>query len=571
MRHYSALRSVSALVAVLTAVTVSFAVVRIHSAYAAATWVVTSLADGSGICPSSNNCTLHQAIANALADSGDTITFNLSGTIALSPSPIFLPNITVTLTIDGTGQNVTINGTSADAMFGVSAPGNLTLNHLTVTGANVSGGGGALINSGTVTIQSSTFSSNRAAYGAGVYNSGTVTIQNSTFSSNSAPDGAGVYNTGTVTIQNSIFSGNSSGGFGGSGVYNVSGGTVTIQSSTFSGNGASGSFGGSILNRGWLTVSNSTFGNNTGSQGSVIYNDVGTLNVSGSTFSGNYAYSSDSTGAGAIYNYNSAATISNSTFFGNSSITGSGGGIVNNSTGPLTISNSTFSGNSATTGGAGGGLYNYSGTLNLGSTIIAGNSASSGGPDVSGTITSLGNNLIGNPFGASGFISSDQQNVTPLLNALGNYGGPTQTMSVQLASPAIWHGNCNLGSPAAPVTTDQRGISRKTPCDVGAYETQTYPIDTIGVYRINPSDNNGWWYLRLHNSIGYADFSIQYGYLGLYPVVGAWIGGGIDTIGVYNQANGLFQLRNSNTAGHPDEQFVLAACRRGRLDEAVKC
>jgi hypothetical protein len=53
-------------------------------------------------------------------------------------------------------------------------------------------------------------------------------------------------------------------------------------------------------------------------------------------------------------------------------------------------------------------------------------------------------------------------------------------MSLQINSPALGNGNCNLGSPAAPVTTDQRGIARKTPCDIGAYEhTGLFPAKVV--------------------------------------------------------------------------------------------
>lgn len=57
------------------------------------------------------------------------------------------------------------------------------------------------------------------------------------------------------------------------------------------------------------------------------------------------------------------------------------------------------------------------------------------------------------------------------LNSLDNYGGLTKTMALQETSPAIGKGDCTAGSkdhrgPAVP--TDQRGIPRKSPCDVGA-------------------------------------------------------------------------------------------------------
>lgn len=55
----------------------------------AATFTVTSAADGAGVCPSVNNCTLRQAIAdaNANADANDTITFD---PIAMGTSTIQL-------------------------------------------------------------------------------------------------------------------------------------------------------------------------------------------------------------------------------------------------------------------------------------------------------------------------------------------------------------------------------------------------------------------------------------------------------------------------------------------------
>src|SRR5579859_4856366 len=73
-------------------------------ASAATTWIVTSLADTTGtLCPDASNCTLRQAMTQAA--SGDTITFAVSGTITLGAT---LPTVANTLTIDGTGQSVTI-------------------------------------------------------------------------------------------------------------------------------------------------------------------------------------------------------------------------------------------------------------------------------------------------------------------------------------------------------------------------------------------------------------------------------------------------------------------------------
>jgi hypothetical protein len=74
-------------------------------------------------------------------------------------------------------------------------------------------------------------------------------------------------------------------------------------------------------------------------------------------------------------------------------------------------------------------------------------------------------------------------------------------------------------------------------------------IDTIGVFR------NGVWYLRNSNTAGSADLTFTFGQSGDKPVVGDWNGDGTDTIGVFR--NGSFFLRNSNTAGSADLTFTF--------------
>ncbi len=67
--------------------------------------------------------------------------------------------------------------------------------------------------------------------------------------------------------------------------------------------------------------------------------------------------------------------------------------------------------------------------------------------------------------------------------------------------------------------------------------------DTIGVY--NPI--NGVFRLRNSNTAGPTEIIFAFGNPNLEPIVGDWNGDGIDTIGVYNDGNGYFQLRNSNS------------------------
>ena len=77
-------------------------------------------------------------------------------------------------------------------------------------------------------------------------------------------------------------------------------------------------------------------------------------------------------------------------------------------------------------------------------------------------------------------------------------------------------------------------------------------IDTIGIYR------TGTFYMRNQNTTGFANITVAYNPATQpYPIVGDWTGSGIDTVGVYDQSNGQFMLRNSNTPGAPDETFGL--------------
>jgi hypothetical protein len=61
--------------------------------------------------------------------------------------------------------------------------------------------------------------------------------------------------------------------------------------------------------------------------------------------------------------------------------------------------------------------------------------------------------------------------VNPLLAALSNYGGPTQTMALLPGSLAIDAGSSDYGG-----STDQRGDSRLGNTDIGAFESQGFTI-----------------------------------------------------------------------------------------------
>ncbi len=124
--------------------------------------------------------------------------------------------------------------------------------------------------------------------------------------------------------------------------------------------------------------------------------------------------------------------------------------------------------------------------LTISSSIIAANSAHNG-PDISGTLTSSGYNLIENFAGAKGLNATTDRQVTlatlKLDSLLRNNGGPTQTLALLLGSPAIdaVPGNAcrititDVFGHLMTITTDQRGDPRldgsEETCDIGAYES----------------------------------------------------------------------------------------------------
>jgi hypothetical protein len=151
-----------------------------------------------------------------------------------------------------------------------------------------------------------------------------------------------------------------------------------------------------INNDGSLTITNSTFSNNTAGYGGVFAN-YGTLSIANSTFVNNAA----TTGGGVLYNQ-SEATITNSTISSNS------GGLY------------------------GGAIASYSGSVTLRNTIVAN---SSSGDNCVGTITDGGGNLVWGDSTCPGI------NADPKLGTLAGNGGYTQTLALLTDSAAIEAGS----------------------------------------------------------------------------------------------------------------------------------
>lgn len=195
---------------------------------------------------------LRQALANAAASPGpDTITFDPAAftqaahTVALAGEIVISDAAGVTVDATTLPYGVTISGGGTKRLFSVAAGSNVTFRGLTLTGGNgvggaLSGNGGALSNSGNITLERCTLSGNSAANpGGAVHNSSSLTLTQCTLSGNQSGDAGGAIatiGTSVVNVTHCTIAGNTATNLGG-GIM-VSGGAVTLTNSIISGNAA---------------------------------------------------------------------------------------------------------------------------------------------------------------------------------------------------------------------------------------------------------------------------------------------------------------------------------------------
>jgi len=235
---------------------------------------------------------------------------------------------------------------------------------------------------------------------------------------------------------------------------------VNVSGNVASQNGAGVSAPPEGVNKTVLSIANSTIANNRVSGGAVeglgggIY-ALGKLSLVNSTVTGNSAESTGLVvqGGGVLLAIDPA------------SAEGSEGTIVN----------STIAGNSVGTAGVGGGLAVYnpeptiggSAALSLKNTIVAGNTGPAGASDCAPVAMVTSDHNLSSDASCMFTDPGSKQNTNPLLGALANNGGETDTLALQPNSPAIDAGT-NAGCPPA----DQRGVARPqgAACDIGAFE-----------------------------------------------------------------------------------------------------
>lgn len=456
-------------------------------------------------------CTLVDAVLAAENDaaqgncsggmSNDRILLQPNSTITLTqPDPgnsglssdTGLPPITTGITIEGRNSTLTRSaGADPFRFFYVDNGGDLTINDLTITNASTTGSGGVILAEpfSNVSINGSTFSSNRANVGGAIHAPGNVL--------NEDPSG-------TISLTNSQVTGNSAQYSGG---ISIGGGalrTLTVSNSGISGNTAY--LGGGISTvRGHIVIGNSTMTNNRATDGSAgsggaINCYAGSLTLTDSTLSGNYAFD----GGGAINcSMSSDIDIESSTISGNSANLGGGINVtkIGNNPDPgtyLKLSNSTVTNNTSFFAGGGIAVYNTS-SANLINSTLSDNSAGvyGGGVAANNAEVSLTNSIIANSANnddvlltAGATLNSDTASILeegsfggsrtgdPGLLPLSDNGGPTKTHALKANSIAR-----NTAVRATCTLRDQRNQLRKDgdlDCDVGAIEFNSNDLDDDG-------------------------------------------------------------------------------------------
>jgi hypothetical protein len=425
---------------------------------------------------SRSDCTLREAVIKANHHGGgDTIVLASGKTYKLSYGASLVPedqaaskdlDVRGTLTVRSSGSGkTTVDAQHKFRAFETFAPA--TFRNLVVKrgdayaedpGNGLLGGGLFTDPGGRAKILDSRFTGN---FFEGITSGGApVAISRSTISGNSTGVTA---QSGTVSISRSAIAANQQGGVGANTAH------VAISRSTIVGN--TGGLGALYVNFS-ASVSRSTIRGNTNDSGVgggiLVY---GTLGLRDSTVSGNFARD----GGGGIAVPQGTASLVNDTVYGNRT-NGPGGGIDLTNTGAATLNAVTVTRNVANADGlggeTGGGLFtNLSGSFtSVANSIVALNSGGLS-PDCSGTVTSAGENLVGNSNGCSGgamFSSLNGDFVdagsSPLgLDTLKNNGGPTKTVAISKSSKAR-----NRAGSDAP-SRDQRGVKRSNP-DIGAFE-----------------------------------------------------------------------------------------------------
>jgi hypothetical protein len=355
--------------------------------------------------------------------------------------------------------------------------------------SSIAEGGGVLNQGAALTLSDVAVTNNRAdsdgvpggpgsiAYGGGILNdSGALTLLHTQVTGNTATasggdgippngnggpgsiaEGGGLMSSAALTILDTTFSGNAATATGGNGAGTGNGGPGSIAYA-----------GGVLIAPGALmaSVTASSITGNVGDASGGAPGPAGGTAGAGGVAQGGGVKATVSSSAVTFGNVTVTANIARSSSTG----TVQGGGVfaAASGAGKIRLTNATLSANSASgPAGATGGNLQPSASVELRDTILAAGIAMAGAQNCSATTTSLGHNLEDTTPSQCGLVATgDHVGTNPLLAPLQANGGPTSTMALLGASPAIDAGDTScLGS-------DQRGVVRPqgAACDIGAYE-----------------------------------------------------------------------------------------------------
>jgi predicted outer membrane repeat protein len=444
-----------------------------------------------------NDCSFYDNTSLLNAEGGGGAIYTKTASVLTVRNSYFENNVAVNQ--GGAISNLLSNLTVLNCTF---------KNNKTTSQAGAAGGAiyndGARGDSGVIIIRNTLFEGNTSTGLGGAlflfpYRNESAEVTGCTFKTNSANQGGAFWHSAggflippgsapeypftsgpentTLLFNNCVFDGNTAGYIGG-GIWLGNCIVNEIHSCTFKNNKAQ-SGGGAVLstNRAF-TFRNSTFNNNTADRAGAIAAVV-----------------------------NAKLTIQNCTFDANiASEYGGALSVPQNGT-PIDIINCTFANNQANRPGNGQSGAIHSGDSNQGNgTVMIKNNIfynqTVTNPwgvwkNCNSVLNDGGNNLFF-PENSDGRCVATPDNslfVNPLLSPLADNGGPTQTMALQVGSPAINAGN---GCPEF----DQRGSRRTGPCDIGAYEYNGMLTVQAGTERregvvVYPNPASGEFFLAL--------------------------------------------------------------------------
>jgi hypothetical protein len=381
-------------------------------------------------------------------------------------------------------------------------------------GSGASGLGGAIYNSGTISVEDCSFDNNTATGGSGGTGGagGAGPYSGLTGAGGAAASGSGaaLYSTQIASsiINRCTFSGNS--GTGGNG---AKGGTL---SSNFGSNGARGgdSSGGAICNLGTEAVTNCTFFANQVNGGN------GGDGGNGPSQGGNGGNGGNAIGGG-IYTSN-MDTVVNCTVVQNAAKGGTNG----------VAGTGAYSGTEGSPGASrGGGVARTAGTFYLQNSILVTNTP---GANAYGTITDGGKNLSSD----ASLTGASRKNVDPKLESLA--GDPPQTMALKADSPAI-----DKADDSAAPEVDERGTARPVGphSDIGAYE---YPTSLFPEVTVSPGNQT----ILVGNSVTFTATA-----MGQTPLTYQWQ---FNNANISHATASVYTLTNAQTADTGDYTVTVS-------------